>query len=357
MALDLNNTYLLLQALEQSYPPQTLFRDTFFPNTVTFPTKSVLMDYRKGSRVLAPFVSNGSGSVNVDRNGFHTKEYEPPMMAPSRLITVQHIDKRGFGEAMFSTQTPEQRALALRAQDMAELQDMTTRTIEWMCAQLMIYGEFEVSGYAEDGKNKIQDTVTYADWTQKATMSGNDKWDTADSNGAYTADIYDQIKTVAQTVSRNSGRVPNIALGSWKTCQYLLKNKSMLDILMIPSRDNVALMQFQPKITSPGVIRYGYLSELNLDIYAYDGVYDDGSGTLQQYLPDGYFIVANSGRGSQLFGSITQLEDDGEFRTYEGKTVPKIWKDTGADSLKIRVASKCVPKPEFIDDWYTIKAF
>ena len=45
------------------------------------------------------------------------------------------------------------------------------------------------------------------------------------------------------------------------------------------------------------------------------------------------------------------------MRTYEGKNVPKVWSDINNDVQKIRVASKGVPKPEFIDDWYTLKAF
>ena len=68
-------------------------------------------------------------------------------------------------------------------------------------------------------------------------------------------------------------------------------------------------------------------------------------------------IMGVSGRGSQLFGSVTQLESDNVYRTYEGKNVPKVWSDVGGDKQMLRVASKCVPKPEFIDDWYTLKAY
>ncbi|MBP2655884.1 MAG: Phage major capsid protein [Firmicutes bacterium] len=351
MTININNTYDLLQALTQSFPPQTLFRDTFFPDIKTFVTKAVLMDYRKGNRKMAPFVSKGGSGVNVDRTGYSTKEYEPPMMAPERPTTNDDVEGRAFGENVFSTMTPEQRAQQLRAQDLADLIDMNTRRIEWMCAQLMLYGQFDVNGYADDGKTSIIDTVTYSDWTQKLTLSGTDMWtDTS-------ADIYGVMQEMSQAISRNSGRVPDIAIGSYAICNKIIKNASILEYLMIPNAQNMSLMSIQPRIVSPGVVRIGYIQSLNLEIYAYDGIYEDADGETQQYIPDGYFIMGVSGRGSQLFGAVTQLEQDGVRRTYQGANVPKVWNETGKDVQMIRIASKCVPKPEFIDDWYTLKAY
>jgi hypothetical protein len=354
---DINQTATMLLPLEQGYQPSTLFRDTFFPNQDQSPTEEVLIDYRKGSRIIAPFVSQDVGSVNVERKGFTTKTYKPPMMAPARTITKEDINQRSFGENVFSSITPEERAMAMRAKDLVELADMNTRRIELMCAQILTTGMVTVTGYMEDGKTPTIDTITYADWTQKETLSGSDKWDNVDTNGNYTADMYGQMQGASQEVARNSSRVPDVAIGSYKTCGLMLKNKGMLDKMMVPSRDNLALMQFQPKIVSPGVIRFGYIQELNLDIYAYDGVYDDGTGVLEQYIPDGYFVIANSGRGTQLYGAITQIDQDEQFHTYMGRNIPKYWVDRENDHLKLRVASRCVPKPEFVDDWYTIKAF
>jgi hypothetical protein len=349
MALDINQTQTLLAALERSYPPQTLFRDTFFPNIVTFPTKSVLMDYRKGNRQLAPFVLKGGSGVNVDRVGFSTKEYEPPMTAPQRPTTVRDLESRGFGENVFSTQTPAQRDMITRAKDMADLADMNARTMEWMSSQLMVYGGFTAAGYADDGKTQIVDTVTYADWTQKLTLTGTDLWSSS------TADVYGQLETASQTVARNSGMLPSVGIMSYKTKNTFMNNASIRDILLIPSRDNLALMSLAPRITAPGVVRIGFIESLNLELYAYDGIYQDSTGAIQQYLPDGYVIVGVTGRGSQLFGAITQLESDDVYRTYQGANVPKVWSEQGKDAKMLRVASKGVPKPEFVDDWYTLK--
>ncbi|WP_333593576.1 major capsid protein [Anaerospora hongkongensis] len=349
--MDINSTQSLLMALAQTYPPQTLFRDTFFPDITTFVTKTVLMDYKKGNRKMAPFVSKGGGGVNVGRTGFSTKEYEPPMMAPQRPTTNEDVENRAFGENVFSDVTPEQRAQELRAQDMAELIDMNTRRIEWMCSQLMLFGQFQVAGFADDGETTIIDTVTYSDWTQKLTLTGTDMWTNA------SADIYSMLEEMSQTVARNSGRLPEVGIGSYKTCQKIIQNESILQYLMIPNAQNMSLMSFAPRIVSPGVRRMGFIQSLNMEIFAYDGIYEDANGNIQQYIPDGYFITGVAGRGSQLAGAVTQLEQDGVRRTYKGLNVPKVWNETGKDVQMIRMASKCVPKPEFIDDWYTVKAY
>ncbi len=351
MTFNINDTYTMLMALEQNYAPNTLFLDTFFPNTQTFPTEHVLIDYRKGKRRISPFITRGGSSVNVERVGFATKEYTAPMMAPSRPLTSEDLNDRSFGENVFTTRTPEQRAMEIRAKDLTDLRDMNIRRREWMASQLMLYGSYTINGYADDGKNVVVDTFTIPEWTQKLTNSGTDVWSDA------SADIYGQLETMQKTISRNSGRNPNVALGSYATMKYFIANTGIKSALMVPNRDNLTLMSIAPTITSPGVKRFGYIQALNLEIYAYDGIYEDDNGVIQQYLPDGYFIMGVSGRGTQLFGAVTQLEQDGNFRTYEGKDVPKLWSVPGDDAQTLRLASRSVIKPEFVDDWYTLKAY
>jgi hypothetical protein len=351
MAINLNDTYTLLQALEQSFAPTTLLRDTFFPNVLTSVTEEVLIDYKKGVRRMSPFVVKGASGVNVSRIGFETKSYKPPLMMPQRPTTIDDISKRAFGENVFSARTPAQRAIELRFNDMLEMQEMNTRRIEWMCSQLMLFGEFQAAGYADDGKTQIIDTVTFPDWTQKLTLTGTDVWTNIN------ADAYSVLQEMSQTIVRNGGRVPTVAIGSYQTMKTFMESASVMKYLLVPNRDNLALMSIAPQITSPGVMRVGYIQSLNLELYAYDGIYIADDGSTQQYIPDGYLIMGVTGRGSQLFGAVIQLESDGVFRTYEGRDVPKVWNEESRDVQMIRLASRCIPKPEFIDDWYTVKVF
>lgn len=58
-------------------PVHTFFRDTLFKNRRTFPTKSVDVDFKKGSRALAPFVHPKVGGKVVPNSGYQTKTYTP----------------------------------------------------------------------------------------------------------------------------------------------------------------------------------------------------------------------------------------------------------------------------------------
>ena len=59
-------------------PVHTFFRDTFFKNRQTFNTKSVDVDFKKGSRALAPFVHPKVGGKTI-LNTF-TPSLHPPIL-------------------------------------------------------------------------------------------------------------------------------------------------------------------------------------------------------------------------------------------------------------------------------------
>ena len=351
MAFDINSTYSLLQVMDQAFPPATLFRDTFFPNSETFASEFVLLDSRKGSRKLAPFVAHGGQPVNVAREGFKTRQYVPPMIAPSRATSTADISSRAFGESVISSRTPAERAQELRVRDLMELQDMIVRRIEWMCVQSMLFGKFDVTGLTADGGVTITDTVTYDAFTQKKTLSGTNVWSSAAAKPY--GDIVDMYKTIAQ----NAGYVPDVVVMSSKTAQVFIENGEVQKYLLSPA-DSLKLMDVKPRVLNTSVTLFGTIGALNgLQIYAYDAGYVNESGTFEQYVPDGYVIMGRSGKGKQLFGAITQLENDAQWRTYEGAYVPKVWADVNGNSEKISVSSRAIPAPGSYDDWYTLKAF
>ncbi len=349
--IDIENTQAMLTGLEVSYKPSLLFTRTFFPSHQNFVTEEVLMDYRKGARKMAPFVVPGSG-VNMIRGGFKTNKYAPPMIAPQRPLNVKDLEKRAFGEDVFSTQTPAQRAAGILAKDQVELTDAIDRRIEWMAVNSMLYGTFTAKGKADDGGEEVVDTITFQDFTQKQTLSGDDMWTATD-----TADIYGQIKDIRKTMVQNSGNAPTLMIGNSKTISYLVNNADLYKKLMIPNGQTMAnFVNITPIIVSNDVIREAQITGLNIQVYSYDGVYDDEDGTTKAYLPDGYVIFSRPNIGSILCGAITQLEK-GDYNSYTGIYVPKVWSVEGKDTTVLRIASRCVPLPANMDDWYVLKAF
>ena len=350
MAFDVNSTYTMLQAIEQAYAPNTFFRDTFFPNVETFTTNYVLMDIQKGGRPLAPFVSRNGNTVNMQREGRKTNMYEPPILAPSRTINTKDVEMRGLGENIVSTKTPAERAMELRTRDLVDLQDMIVRRHEWECAQAMLFGKFDITGYAANGTAVVTDTVTYTDFTQKKTLSGADMW-----SNPTTATPRDVLQEAYQAISQNANLLPDYVVMNSKTATALLKCKQTQDFLLRP-QVNLNLMSIAPKVLSTSVTLFGVITELgNLPIYVYDATYTDDAGTAQPFIPDGYVVMGISGRGKQLFAAITQLEGNGEFKTYASAFVPKVWDDIESNTKKLAVSSAMLPVPATYDDWYTLK--
>lgn len=101
MAFDFLTTVNLLQVVQGLDRPASFLRDRYFPTnaaTDIFSTNKVLAEYRDGSKKLAPFVAPRVGGVTMTRKGFEMVEYEPPKVAPRRVMTLDDLDRRGFGE-------------------------------------------------------------------------------------------------------------------------------------------------------------------------------------------------------------------------------------------------------------------
>ena len=349
--INLDDTITLLGLVERSFKPTTTLVDTFFPEVRTFVTETVEMEYRKGTRKMAPFVVPGTKGVNMARSGSQLRVYKAPLMKPKRVIEASDLMRRGFGETVYSQRTPAERAQALRAYDMAELIDSIARREEWMAAQALIGGSYQIAGYADDGKTTIIDTVTFDGFDNKITISGSGlTWD-----NTTTAKPYDDIGDASQTIRRNAGLIPTVAICSANVANYLINNEQLRQYMLVPSRDNLALMSIQPRLVRPELMRVGYISALSLDIYAYDGGYEDEDGTFTPYIPDDHMIIGIPGRGKRLYGAVTQLEADRQYYTYEGQYIPKVTVDLESDTSSLAMSSRCVICPEFMDDWAVLK--
>ena len=135
-------------------PVHTFFRDTLFKNRRTFPTKSVDVDFKKGSRALAPFVHPKVGGKVVPNSGYQTKTYTPVLLAPDKITTVDDLLNRSAGENPYSGRTPAERAVEKLADDLRELNEMIVRREEWMAATAIFTGQIPIIG---EGLNEVID--------------------------------------------------------------------------------------------------------------------------------------------------------------------------------------------------------
>lgn len=154
MSAELNffDTYILMAITEEIVPRQTFFKDRYFPtgDGDIFASDKVLTEYRKGDRKMAAFVSARAGDIPMERRGYAIHEYQPAFIAPSRLLTLDDLRKRGFGEAIYANSTPAQRAARLQRDDLADMDIRITRREEWMAVQTMINNSCTMQSYIDE---------------------------------------------------------------------------------------------------------------------------------------------------------------------------------------------------------------
>lgn len=349
MAIGINDLTFLFDTVDQIIPPKSFFRDHFFPNQKSFPTEKILIDYRKGTQKMAPYIVPGSSGPISKRRTFETKEYACPMIGSARNITIADLQERGFGEQIYGqTLTPMQRAISLHASDIADMTNEILRRDEWACSQVITKLAFDVKSYNNDGALVTSDVVDFSsDFTHKHIYTGTDLWSNA------SAPMFDQIFDAVHEISEDSGVAPNYMVANYKTLSLMLTNTEIMKYLQIPDQNNFNMLSIRPKIISPDVLFFASIPRFGLDIYEYDGTFVDDSGTTQKFIPDGTVVVSNPGRGRHLIGTVSQIEDNQQnIQSYPGQEiVPKIWSDVQNDTYHFRLVSRSLPCPYSVDDW------
>ena len=80
-------TMTMIGAIQALPTHRTFLRDRYFPCTPAtdmFPTEEVLIEYRDGNKKIAPVVAPRKGGVTIKREGYTTRRYAPPLVAPKR---------------------------------------------------------------------------------------------------------------------------------------------------------------------------------------------------------------------------------------------------------------------------------
>lgn len=150
--LNFFDNIILAAAVEEVVPAVGFFKDRYFPTGAgdIFKADKVITEYRDGDRKLAAFVAPRVGDIPMTRRGYEITSIQPAYIAPSRLLTLDELTKRGFGEAIYPGMDEQQRAARLLVDDMADMDARITRREEWMAAQTMINNGCDMVEYIDD---------------------------------------------------------------------------------------------------------------------------------------------------------------------------------------------------------------
>lgn len=325
--MNIYDTYYLLAAVQQLTPEHTFFKRRYFPTDVAmdvFGTSKVLVDYKGKSAKAAPFVLPRIGSVSVGREGFSTFELEPANISLSMPLTLDHLTKRGFGEAIMGGKTPAERAKLLQIGDLSELSARISRTEERLAIDTMLGNgatmlhQTETEGVYEpvkvqfyDGDNNPAMYTPSAKWEHSKVVDG------VIEKGAWVEDIAQMVKMLT-----SKGLPATDLLMSGDVADFILNDPwtlAQLDNRRI-ERGNIDPKELTEYVVEHGELKFG---GRKLTLIECNGTYEDKDGNDVQYIPDGSLIVTAPACGKGLYGAVTQLENDGEFHTYAGTRVPQ----------------------------------
>ena len=344
----ITDTVSLLQAVEQIKTPANYLTQTFFPNKLpTANTSWVAVEFKKGKRLLAPYIVRGSRGVNIARDTAQARFYTAPMIGARRIISMQDVEQRMFGEQpIFTTLTPEERSAAMQARDLTELLAMVENRKNKMCADILQTGKTIIQGYADDGQTVVEDKI---DFDFDGVVTPSVAWDNP------SASIYDDLRAACGRIAENTGTLPTMLLCGKNVEKYLINNAELLKWLTIMNRENLTIAGFTPRYTAPQARYIGTIPSLGLEIHSYlETYFDETDGTVKPFLNPDTAIVCNPGRGYQLTGAITLMEG-GQYNTYAAEYVPKYSFNDEANQTALAVYSRFIAVPDNLCDWISIK--
>ena len=348
MAFNFYDTHTLLASVQQLPPLHSFLLDRYFPTNAAsdiFSTDDVLVEYKKGSKKAAPFVAPRKGGVTILREGYTMKRFTPSYIAPKRPLSIDDLKKRGFGEALYSQLTPEQRQGVIMLGDLDELRCMNVRRKEAMAAEVIFNNACIMHEYVDDLHNFEEKEIFFYEGEQNpALYTPSANWDTTEESGKQI--INDLAAMISMLTSR--GLPAADLLVAPDVADVLLANEWIIRLL---DNRNYNIGGIDPTTLPAGVAKIARLNVKGrmLDVLCYEETYTEVDGTVKPYVPAGMVAVGAPSAGRTVYGAVTQVEQsDGEFHTYAGVDVPKYISDAthNVRELTLTTAPLCMPNNE-----------
>ena len=340
----------LLEAFDEGPIVHTFLRDTFFGNRDYPPTPMVEFDFRRGRRKMAPFVAPLVGGKVMERQGYETRFFRAPRIAPVRALRTPDLEARLPGETIYQGRTAADRAADLLAEDAIFLDEAISRREEWMCRSVLINGTITVD--ADHGYQNVIDYLAYGMGTSAGTADNHFvptvKWDQAG------ATILEDLEQARLDTIRDSGIGPNVALFGSNAKSVFINNA---DVQKLLDNRRYEVGSIAPVIRDDAVVLFARVP--GLECYSYAEYFEDDAGQLFPMLPPDLVLLASTNVQNRIvYGAFTQLEDAKakSYVTYQTARIPFVYGDEEDGNLFYRLTSCPLPMPTDILAFRLIEA-
>ena len=336
--LDYTKTADLLAAYKQERKSVSFVKDRYFKDGIVFGTDEVLIEYKKGRRVLAPFVSSQINGKVMKRTEYSAKGFEPAMIQPKRVMSLDTLKRKGFGEAFYNQLTPAERAVAIAVDDMNELRDMIELRKEQMACEVLQTNALNMDYYTDNNDLMETKTIEFFDGVNPAIATITNKWNTA------AADILADVKALCIQLQHEGLPATEVLVGS--DVAEVLTNNAKIQTLLDNRRYEMG--KWEPEELYPDVTLLGELNcyGKKVKFIEYLGTYEDEkTGKDVDFIDPKSIIVTAPDCGVTNYGAITQIDyGQSDYTTYAEKEVPLYEVKDQTRSIILKSAPLVQPK-------------
>ena len=339
------DTYYLAGIAAEVRPEPSFFLDRYFGESEAFTSNKVLVEFQDGDQKMAPFVDPNVGDIPVARDGYKLLEFEAPKIAPSRIMTIDDLTKRGFGEALLANKTPAQRAQALLVKDMQDLTKRIKRREEWMAVQAITTNSITCQEYVDDKTTGRQLTMYFYD-----TSGDNPGTYTVSSQWSTFAAMQADVEAMCDDLAERGLPAEDLILGAttWATVKQFSDLQALLD------KRHEYIGDINARIIAPGVSHVGVLdfNGYRLNVLVPREKYINTSNQSVSLFDKKAACVTAPGCGKRYYAAVTQYPyGSEELVTFTGERIPKLVIDQNADTKKLRLTSRPVTAPKNKAPW------
>ena len=290
-------------SLAKAAPRPQLFLQ-FFGNKEREDTEIVELDKKfKGVRV-AQFVNPDAVADGSEKLAFDNYTFKLPTVQDSVPVTAKELKRRLFSDTVYAQKTPAAKAAVLVADIQSEQMDKVENAMELMAIDSCFNGTITVVG---KGENRVIDFNRNAANTIDL-LTGN-YWDEAGGTPASDTDSFiELIGSDGSNATHIIGRVATMGV-------YVSKLESTDDF--DSRRIDRGELVFESFADVNGAIFYGRYK--GLEIWGFDGNYEDSDGAAQKAVPDKKIVVL-SARNSNVDMAGYAADMDLDYPDIQGNT-------------------------------------
>lgn len=308
-------------------PMPGLFKELFFKNRNTLPTKYAEIEVLVRGRTLVPFVTDYEGGTLVEKSRREMKTVKTPRMHPvERFSAPELIDATQPGAGIYRN-TPDDIQAAIEetiVRDLDAMKDDIELTIEYMCGQA-VTGSLVI--YREGQKFFEVDFLMPSD--HKIALGAGSLW--SDEGG----DPEGNLEDWAALILNATGVAADNCIMGTNAYRAFRRNSKVKDVL---DTRRIEIGSLSPDVNK---LRKGDFN--GLDIWSYGGEYEDLDGDVHKMLHPDYIVLGASGAKTSIeFGVPEDLKNLGRPNEYFAKS----WEVEDPSAIWMGVESRPFPFPK-----------